>query len=68
VATNYHVVKDSYDISARLVGREASYSCTVVGKDEENDLAILEVQGLRGYSLGLALTLGPGRTRNICIE
>ena len=26
------------------------------GKDEENDLAILEVQGLRGYALGLALT------------
>ena len=56
VATSYHVVKESYDISARLVGRDASYLCTVVGKDEENDLAILEVQGLHGYALGLALT------------
>ncbi len=56
VATNYHVVKDSFEISARLVGRDSRYACTVVGKDEENDLAILEVQGLRGYALGLALT------------
>ena len=56
VATNYHVVKDSYEISTRLVGRDANYPCTVVAKDEENDLAILRVQGLRGYSLGLALT------------
>lgn len=56
MATNYHVVKDSFEISARPVGRDARYSCTVVGKDEENDLAILEVQGLRGYPLGLALT------------
>ncbi len=55
VATNYHVVKDSFEISARLVGRDARYACAVVGKDEENDLAILEVQGLRGYALGLAL-------------
>lgn len=56
VATNYHVVKDSYEISARLVGRDANYACTLVAKDEENDLAILRVQGLRAYSLVLALS------------
>src|SRR6266404_2847234 len=56
VATDYHVVKDSYEITVRLVGNDTNYACTVVGKDEENDLAILQVRGLRGYSLRLALT------------
>lgn len=55
IATNYHVVKDAFRISARLVGHDTEYLCMLVGKDEASDLAVLRVQSFSAP----ALTLSP---------
>ena len=41
VLTNYHVIKDSEDISVTLTDGE-NYKGTIVGVDRENDLAVLK--------------------------
>jgi len=50
IATNYHVVKGLSRISAQLVGRNKEYACSLVVQDEENDLAVLRVQGFDCYA------------------
>lgn len=44
VVTNYHVIENSEEISVNLSdGRE--FTATVVGRDQETDLAVLQLQG-----------------------
>jgi hypothetical protein len=40
IATNYHVVKDAYDIQCKIVNSDAFYDCDVIMYDEDHDLAL----------------------------
>lgn len=44
VATNYHVIEDANKVKVRLRNGK-SYSASVVGYDESNDIAVLKISG-----------------------
>ncbi len=55
IATNYHVIKGTTSMYARLVGEEKWYvveSITMI--DEEHDLAVLKLSGINATALSLA--------------
>src|SRR5580704_5082482 len=55
VATNYHVVKGSRTLYAKLIGKEESFAfAKVLATDTEKDLALLSVPGLLASALKLA--------------
>ena len=54
IATNYHVIKGTTSIYARLVGEQKRYIVeSVAATDEEHDLALLKVTGITGPALRL---------------
>ncbi|MCD8345407.1 MAG: trypsin-like peptidase domain-containing protein [Oscillospiraceae bacterium] len=61
ILTNYHVVEDSSSITVSLYNDE-SYSATLVGYDESNDIAVLkiEAEGLSTVTLGDSDALNVG--------
>src|SRR6266481_8753684 len=54
VATNYHVIKGATKIVARRVGQKHVYQVSVLSIDEENDLALLRLEGAIARPLALA--------------
>src|SRR5260370_39031155 len=54
VATNYHVIKGATKIVARRVGQKHVYQVSILSTDEDNDLALLKVQGAIAHPLPLA--------------
>lgn len=61
ILTNYHVVEDSSSITVSLYNDE-SYSATLIGYDESNDIAVLkiEAEGLSTVTLGDSDALNVG--------
>ncbi|MCD7772015.1 MAG: trypsin-like peptidase domain-containing protein [Oscillospiraceae bacterium] len=61
ILTNYHVIEDSDSITVSLYNGE-SYSATLVGYDESNDIAVLkiEAEGLSTVTLGDSDALNVG--------
>jgi S1-C subfamily serine protease len=55
VLTNNHVIEGATAISVTDVGNGRSYSATVVGYDESEDIAVLQLQGASGLK---TVTLG----------
>lgn len=62
VLTNNHVIEDAQEIIVRLNDR-SEYKATLVGADEESDLALLKVDGknLPTVKIGSSETLKPGQ-------
>ena len=55
IATNYHVIKGTTSIVAKLVGERQWHAVeNIVATDEEHDLAILELSGIIAPALRLA--------------
>jgi S1-C subfamily serine protease len=48
VLTNYHVIQGATNIEVSITGRPGTYEATVVGADIEDDVALLQVQGVSG--------------------
>lgn len=42
--TNYHVVENSTDVVVRMADTEAEYNATVLGRDSEHDVAVLQIE------------------------
>lgn len=63
IATNYHVIEDATKITVTLTD-ESSYEAEVVGKDADNDLAVLKIDatGLQPAVLGDSDSLSVGQT------
>ncbi len=61
ILTNYHVIEDSSKITVSLYNGE-SYTATLVGYDENNDIAVLkiEAEGLSTVTLGDSDSLNVG--------
>ncbi len=61
ILTNYHVVEDSDSITVSLYNGE-SYTATLVGYDESNDIAVLKIDadGLTPVTLGDSDSLNVG--------
>jgi S1-C subfamily serine protease len=56
IATNYHVIKDAARITASSVYKpNEEFPCKVSGSNKENDLAIIEIEGITGIPLELSL-------------
>lgn len=56
VATNFHVIENSFGGYAKLVGSEKQYRITgVVGIDKAHDLALLHVEGVKGKILPFSM-------------
>lgn len=54
VVTNFHVIKDATEGYAKIYGQDKIYEILgVVGLDEENDLALLKIKGIKGKPLKL---------------
>ena len=54
VATNFHVIKDTDEGVAKIIGQDKLYDVLgVVGVDEKNDLALLKIKGIKGKPLTL---------------
>ena len=52
VATNFHVIKDTDEGVAKIIGQDKLYDVLgVVGVDEKNDLALLKIKGIKGKPL-----------------
>ncbi|MGH2580375.1 MAG: S1C family serine protease, partial [Actinomycetota bacterium] len=48
VLTNHHVIQGATKIEVSITGRPGTYEATVVGADIEDDVALLQVQGVSG--------------------
>jgi S1-C subfamily serine protease len=48
VLTNNHVIQGATNIEVSISGRSGTYEATVVGADFEDDVALLQVQGVSG--------------------
>ncbi len=61
ILTNYHVIEDSDSITVSLYNGE-SYTATLVGYDESNDIAVLKIdaEGLSTVTLGDSDALNVG--------
>jgi S1-C subfamily serine protease len=56
IATNYHVIKDSSQITASSIYKtDEEYICKVSATNKDNDLAIVEIQGTTGIPLEISL-------------
>lgn len=54
VVTNFHVIKETTEGYAKIYGEDKIYEVLgVVGIDEENDLALLKIKGIKGKPLKL---------------
>jgi len=54
VATNFHVIKDTDEGVAKIIGQDKLYDVLgIVGVDEKNDLALLKIKGIKGKPLTL---------------
>jgi len=52
VATNFHVIKDTDEGVAKIIGQDKLYDVLgIVGVDEKNDLALLKIKGIKGKPL-----------------
>lgn len=62
IVTNYHSIKGASYADARLVGQKGTFRVSgLVASDTTNDLALLEVSGLKGVPLSLyGGTVEPG--------
>jgi S1-C subfamily serine protease len=63
VLTNNHVILGSTSISVTDVGNGQTYTATVVGEDESNDVAVIRLQGASGLKtvpLGDSSTVAVG--------
>ena len=64
VLTNNHVIAGATSIKVRDIGNGRTYTATVVGYTESNDVAVLQLKGasgLRTVSLGNSSTLAKGQ-------
>jgi S1-C subfamily serine protease len=64
VLTNNHVISGATSISVTDVGNGRTYQATVVGYDDHQDLAVLQLQGASGLktvALGNSATVGVGQ-------
>ena len=57
IMTNYHVIEDAYksNLAVKVMFKDgASYDATIVGTEEENDIAVLKIDasGLKPVSVG----------------
>ena len=65
IATNYHVIKEAAQGTAKLVGRETKYTIEgITATDKKNDLTLLKVtvQGINPLPLGNSDTVRIGET------
>jgi len=64
IVTNYHVIEDATKISVVLSDNETTYDATVVGYDENNDIAVLKVEasGLKAVTLGSSTDVKTGQS------
>jgi S1-C subfamily serine protease len=65
VLTNNHVIKGATAISVTDIGNGRTYTATVVGYDEADDIAVLQLQGASGLhtvTLGDSSTVAAGDT------
>jgi S1-C subfamily serine protease len=62
VLTNNHVIQGSTSISVTDVGNGQTYSATVVGEDESDDVAVIRLQGASGLK---TVPLGDSSTVNV---
>ncbi|MGI8545436.1 MAG: S1C family serine protease, partial [Aridibacter sp.] len=54
VVTNFHVIKNTTEGYAKIYGQEKIYEILgIIGLDEENDLALLKIKGIKGKPLKL---------------
>lgn len=54
VVTNFHVIKNTTEGYAKIYGQDKIYEILgIVGLDEENDLALLKIKGIKGKPLKL---------------
>jgi serine protease Do len=54
IATNYHVIKDSDEITVNIPDKEKEYKAKIVGKDPLTDLAVIKIEAtnLKPISVG----------------
>jgi S1-C subfamily serine protease len=70
VLTNNHVISGKGKLEARLPGNDIPVAVEVIGKDEERDLALLQIKGNAGDSLApvpLAAERAPGRGEQVAV-
>ena len=63
VLTNNHVIDDTINIKAQIVGTNTTYSVKVIGYDATDDVALVQLVGasnLPAISLGNSSNLSPG--------
>jgi S1-C subfamily serine protease len=48
ILTNNHVIEGATNIEVSITGRPGTYEATVIGADIEDDVALLQVQGVSG--------------------
>jgi len=63
VLTNNHVIDDTINIKAQIVGTGTTYSVKVIGYDATDDVALVQLVGasnLPTISLGNSSNLSPG--------
>ena len=54
VATNFHVIKETNEGYVKIYGQDKIYEIAgVIGIDEQNDLALLKIKGIKGKPLKL---------------
>ena len=66
VVTNYHVIRGASDVRVTLSGGEQDYGATIVGVDEDKDVAVLHIDtkgsdSLRPLQLGTSADLQVGQ-------
>ena len=55
VLTNHHVIEGATSITVRNVGNGKTYSASVVGYDEDHDIAVLKLKDASGLENAVAL-------------
>lgn len=62
IITNHHVIEDANTITVTLRDGSTTYDATLIGSDEENDIALLKIdaEGLTPATLGDSSTLAVG--------
>lgn len=59
--TNYHVVENSTDVVVRMADNETEYNATVLGRDSEHDIAVLQLEDAEGLDVASLNTDMPQR-------